>query len=370
MDGNLERWDTVVIGGGQAGLATGYHLKRRGVSFVILDEQANVGDAWRTRWDSLRLFTPAWLDGLPGMPFPARRWDFPTKDEMADYLVEYVERFELPIRTGVTVERLERHDGSFSMTTNRGPIVADRVIVATGANRVPKVPPFAADLDPAIVQMHSSEYRNPSQLRSGRALVVGVGNSGAEIALELAGTHRTILAGKPAGQIPVRHGTPAARIGFRVFRAFGHHVVTKRTPIGRRLLSKLLTHADPLVRTRIKDLLAAGVERVGRVTEVRDGLPVVEDGSTVRTDNVIWCTGYRRDFPWIDLPIFDEDGRPIHDRGVVREVPGLAFVGLVGQYSLSSDVLPGRLRDAGWAVDQIVTTVPTEPSFLTGAAAR
>jgi putative flavoprotein involved in K+ transport len=369
MDGNLERWDTVVIGGGQAGLATGYHLKRRGVTFVILDEQANVGDAWRTRWDSLRLFTPAWLDGLPGMPFPARRWDFPTKDEMADYLVSYVERFELPIRTGVTVERLERHDGSFLLTTNLGPIVADRVIVATGANRVPKVPSFAADLDPAIVQMHSSEYRNPSQLRSGRVLVVGVGNSGAEIALELAGTHRTILAGKPAGQIPVRHGTRAARIGFRIFRAFGHHVVTKRTPVGRRLLSKLRTHADPLVRTRIKDLLAAGVERAGRVTEVRGGLAIVDDGSIVETENVIWCTGYREDFPWIDLPIFDQVGRPIHDRGVVAEVPGLAFVGLIGQYSLSSDVLPGRLRDAGYVVEHLLADRPIAALPLAGTPA-
>ena len=370
MDGNLERWDTVVIGGGQAGLATGHHLKRRGVTFVILDEQANVGDAWRTRWDSLRLFTPAWLDGLPGMPFPARRWDFPTKDEMADYLVDYVDRFELPIRTGVTVERLERHGDGFSLTTNLGPILADRVIVATGANRVPKVPSFAADLDPAIVQMHSSEYRNPSQLRAGSVLVVGVGNSGAEIALELSRTHRTLLAGKPSGQIPVRHGTWAARIGFRVFRAFGHHVVTTRTPIGRRLLPKLLAHGDPLVRTRLKEVLAAGVERVGRVTEVRDGLPVVEDGSTIPIDNVIWCTGFRHDFPWIDLPIFDEDGRPIHDRGMIGEVPGLAFVGLTGQYSLSSDVLPGRLRDAGYVIEHLIADRPVAPLPLAGATSR
>jgi putative flavoprotein involved in K+ transport len=354
MDGTPERWDTVVIGGGQAGLATGYHLKRRGVEFVILDEQADVGDAWRTRWDSLRLFTPAKLDGLPGMPFPARRWDFPTKNEMADYLVGYVERFELPVRQGVTVECLEREGEGFRLTTNRGPIAADRVIVATGASRMPKVPPFAADLDPAIVQMHSSEYRNPSQLRSGSVLVVGVGNSGAEIALELSRTHRTILAGEPSGQIPVRHGTWAARIGFTVFRAFAHHVVTKRTPIGRRLLPKLLSHADPLVRVKTKDLETAEVERVGRVIGVEGGRPIVEDGSAVEADDVIWATGYRQDFPWIDLPIFDGDGRPIHDRGLVGEVPGLAFVGLVGQYSLSSDVLPGRLRDAGSVVERLM----------------
>jgi putative flavoprotein involved in K+ transport len=369
MDANPERWDTVVIGGGQAGLATGYHLKRRGVALVILDEQAEIGDAWRTRWDSLRLFTPAKLDGLPGMPFPAPRWDFPTKDEMADYLAGYVERFELPVRQGVTVERLAREGEGFRVTTNRGPIVADRVIVATGASRVPKVPPFAADLDPAIVQMHSSEYRNPSQLRIGNVLVVGVGNSGAEIAMELSRTHRTILAGKPSGQIPVRHGTRAARVGFTVFRAFAHHVVTKRTPIGRRVLPKLLAHADPLVRVKTKDLEAAGVERVGRVTEVRGGLPIVEQGNAIETDNLIWATGYRQDFPWIDLPIFDGDGRPIHDRGLVGDVPGLAFVGLVGQYSLSSDVLPGRLRDAGSVVERLVADRRGAPLRLAEVAA-
>lgn len=353
MDGTRERFDTVVIGGGQAGLATGYYLKRLGVPFVILDEQARVGDAWRTRWDSLRLFTPAWVDRLPGMRFPAKAWSFPTKDEMADYLVTYAERFALPVRTGVAVERLEREGDRFLVSTTSGRILADRVVVATGANRVPKVPAFAAELDPAIVQMHSSEYRNPGQLRPGSVLVVGVGNSGAEIALELSGTRRTVLAGHEAGQIPVRHGTRLSRPFFRAFRFVGHHVITMRTPIGRRVLPKLLAHADPLVRVRRKDLAAAGVERVARVAGVRDGVPLLEDGTTVETENVIWCTGYRHDFPWIGLPIFAEDGRPIHDRGVVPSQPGLYFVGLIGQFSLSSDVLPGRLRDAGFVAKRL-----------------
>jgi putative flavoprotein involved in K+ transport len=354
MDGTTERLDTVVIGGGQAGLATGYHLARLGVSSVIVDEQARVGDAWRTRWDSLRLFTPARFDGLPGMRFPADPWSFPTKDEMADYLETYAERFGLTVRTGVAVQRLERNDGGFALTTNRGRILADRVVVATGASRVPKVPPFAADLDPAIVQLHSSDYRNPSQLREGGVLVVGVGNSGAEIALELSAGRRTILAGAPSGQIPVEHGNRLpSRTGFRVVRFFGHHVVTRRNPLGRRLLPKLLAHGDPLVRTKLAHLEAAGVERVGRITGIRGGLPLVADDTTVDVENVVWATGFREDFPWIDIPILDGEGRPVHHRGLVDAAPGLAFVGLSGQFSLSSDVLPGRQRDAAYVAQRL-----------------
>jgi putative flavoprotein involved in K+ transport len=346
MDGTAERIDTVVIGGGQAGLATGYRLRKLGVPFAVLDEQARVGDAWRTRWDSLRLFTPAWVDGLPGMRFPDDRWAFPTKDEMADYLETYAERFAIPVRTGIAVERLTRDEDGFVLATSRGPIRADRVVVATGANRVPRTPAFAAYLDPAIVQMHSSEYRNPSQLRPGTVLVVGVGNSGAEIAAELARTHRVWLAGKPSGEIPVPHGSRRSRVVMRVIRFLGHRVVTRRTPIGRLALRKAEHRAAPLIRVKSKDLVAAGVERVGRVAGVDDGRPRLEDGRTPPIDNVIWCTGFRQDFPWIDIPIFDETGRPNHERGIVLSAPGLAFVGLVGQFALSSDVIPGVGRDA------------------------
>jgi putative flavoprotein involved in K+ transport len=292
------------------------------------------------------------------MRFPASGWAFPTKDEMADYMVAYVDRFELPVRTGVAVERLRRDGDGFVLTTNRGPIRADRVVVATGASRVPRTPTFASDLDPGVLQMHSHEYRNPSQLRDGPVLVVGVGNSGAEIALELSAGRRTVLAGTPSGEIPVEHGPGLpSRIGFRLFRFFGHHVVTRRNPLGRRLLPKLLAHGDPLVRTKTKHLEAAGVERVGRITGIRDGLPVTDDGTTAETANVIWATGFRQDFPWIDLPVLDADGRPRHVRGLVDAAPGLAFVGLVGQFSLSSDVLPGRQRDAAYVAKRLAAGV-------------
>jgi putative flavoprotein involved in K+ transport len=289
------------------------------------------------------------------MPFPAPAWSFPTKDEMGDYLERYAERFDLPIRTGASVDGLSRQGDRYVLTTGDRRLEADRVIVATGANRVPKVPAFARALDPWVLQMHSAAYRNPSQLRAGSALLVGVGNSGAEIALELSRTHRVVLAGKPAGEIPVRHGSRRSRPFFHVFRFVGHHVLTRGTPIGRRLLPKLEKKAAPLIRVKSKDLAAAGVERVPRVAGVREGLPLLEDGRVLEVENVIWCTGFRQDFPWIDLPIFDDDGLPQHERGIVPSAPGIYFVGLVGQYSLSSDVLPGTSRDPGYIASVIAS---------------
>ena len=233
-----EHVETLIIGGGQAGLATGYFLKERGRPFLILDAGERVGDAWRNRWESLRLFTPARFDRLPGSPFPASSWYFPTKDEMGDYLEEYVQRFDLPVRTGVRVERLAKEGGRFVMTSPQGRFEAENVVVATGACQNPKVPGFAGKLSPNITQLHSKDYQSPSQLREGDVLVVGVGNSGAEISKELSKSRRTLLAGKESGHLPVRHGSIPSRYGFRVFRFLGHRVLTKGTPIGRKMRSE------------------------------------------------------------------------------------------------------------------------------------
>jgi putative flavoprotein involved in K+ transport len=348
-----ERVDTVVIGGGQAGLAVGYYLAREGKQFVILDANERIGDAWRRRWDSLRLFTPARYDGLPGWRFPAPAWSFPTKDEMADYLEAYASRFELPVRTGVAVQRLS-HDGErFVVAAPGRRFEADQVVIASGAHGVPRVPGLAAQLDPGIVQLHAGEYHGPSQLREGSVLVVGAGNSGAEISVELAGSHPVWLAGPEVGEIPVRHGSIPARFVVRMLRFLGTHVLTVRTPIGRKVAPKLAHGATPLIRLKSKDIATAGVERVPRVVDVRDGLPVVEDERVLQADNVVWCTGFRQDFSWIDLPILGADGRPEHDRGVVRSVPGLYFVGLVFQSAATSDVLPGVGRDAKWIAREV-----------------
>ncbi len=342
-----ESFETIVIGGSQAGLTAGYYLAREGREFLILEANDSVGDAWRSRWDSMRLFTPAKFSRLPGMRIPgASEWSYLTKDEMAEYLEDYARHFKLPVQTNVSVDGLTKVDGWFVVTAGARRFEAKNVIVATGAHRIPRLPDFASELDPGIVRMHSSEYRNPSQLQEGDVLLVGAGNSGAEIAYELVESRRCLLAGKSPGQIPAPHGSLRFRPGFRVFRFFMHHIVRVDTRIGRKLGSQIATHAAPLIRRREQDLAAAGVERVERVSGVRDGLPVLADGRVVDVPNVLWCTGFRNDFGWIDLPVFDGDGQPQHYRGVVESEPGLYFLGLVFQYSASSDVLPGRGRDA------------------------
>ena len=343
---HLERFDTVIIGGGQAGLATGYHLAKRDLPFVILDANESIGDAWRKRWDSLRLFTTARYDGLQGWRFPAPALSFPTKDEMADYLEAYAARFELPVRTGVEVDGLSREGDLFIITSGNRRLEAKHVVVATGANQVPKIPAFAEELLSSIMQLHSSQYHRPSQLQEGAVLVVGAGNSGAEIAFEVSRLHPTYQSGRPSGQIPVRHGPAAARFFFPVVRFVGHHVLTLRTPIGRKAQPRFVSHSAPLVRVKLKDLAAAGVEQVPRTVGIEVGSPALEDGRVLDVSNVIWCTGFREEFLWIDLPIFDEKERPLHERGVVIGEPGLYFVGMPFQYALSSDVLPGVGRDA------------------------
>jgi putative flavoprotein involved in K+ transport len=288
---SAEHFETVIVGGGQAGLAAGYHLKRQGRPFVILDANEHVGDSWRARWDSLRLFTPAKYDGLPGMRFPAPSWSFPTKDEMGNYLEAYAERFGLPVRTSISVERISRIGDRYVVESGDRRYEADNVVVASGAHRIPKVPVFARELDARIVQMHSSEYRNPAQLQEGGVLVVGLGNSGAEIAFELSRTHAVSLAGKPAGEIPVRHGSFAARFVLPVFRFLGHRVLTRGTPIGRKVGPKLAAGATPLIRVKSKDLAAVGVECVARIAVVRDWLPLLEVGRFLDVQKVFLFSG-------------------------------------------------------------------------------
>jgi putative flavoprotein involved in K+ transport len=357
MDGTgSERFDTVVVGAGQAGLSAGYYLKRAGRSFVILDANQRVGGSWLNRYDSLKLFTPGFAVRLPGWRFRKRDTRYPSRDQMVVFLQDYAERFDMPVRTGVRVERISREGNGFAISTDAGPIEADDVIVATGANRNPRIPAFSTELDPSIVQLHSSEYRNPSQLSEGGVLVVGAGNSGADISLDVAGQHSTWLSGPDRGHIPVSIDTWFAQnVVFRIIRFFGVHVVTLRTPIGRRSKAKHASMGDMLIRVKPKQLLAAGIRRVGKTVGVRDGRPVLEDGTVPDVSNVIWCTGFRHDLSWIDLPIFGEDGEPRHERGVVAGQPGLYLLGLVFQYSAASDVIPGVGRDARYVVGRLLS---------------
>jgi putative flavoprotein involved in K+ transport len=335
---------------------------------VILDANDRIGDAWRRRWDSLRVFTPAAYDGLPGAPFPGDAHSFPTKDEVADYLEAYAARFDLPVRTGVSVNRLTMEGDRFVVVAGDHRFEAEQVVVATGAYQTPSVPAFASELDPTIVQMHSTAYRDPSRLRDGGVLVVGAGNSGAEIALETSGSHETWLSGRDTGHEPTRPGTVPDRLLMPAFWFLVSHVLTVRTPIGRKVKRTFLHRGIPLVRVRRKDLAAAGVECVPRTAGVRDGMPVLDDGRTLDVANVIWCTGFVPDFRWIELPIQDEDGHPVHARGVVRSEPGLYFMGLVFLHSLSSALIGGVGKDAEYIATQIASRAREDRSVVTGAA--
>ena len=355
---------TVVIGGSQSGLAVGYYLKQRGLPFVIVDQNDRIGDAWRNRWDSLRLFTPARYDGLPGMPFPGSPSSYPTKDETADYLEIYAREFELPVRTGVKVDRVSKARDRFEVSCGEHTLYAENVVVATGAFNAPRVPGFARELDECIVQLHSKEYRNPSQIQKGGVLVVGAGNSGAEIAIELALHHRTWLSGPDTGQEPARAGSHLDHL-ITPLMWFVATRLTVRTALGRKLRDHFTDppRGIPLGRVRRKDFAPAGIERVPRTTGVRNGYPVLENGRVLEVSNVVWCTGYAPHYDWIDLPLRTHNGLLIHDRGIVESCPGLYFVGLLFLYSLSSALLGGVGRDAKYIVEHIVSTRRRDSRF-------
>jgi putative flavoprotein involved in K+ transport len=289
------------------------------------------------------------------MPFPGSPWTYPLKDEVADYFEAYAARFELPVQTGVRVDRVTAGDGGYEVLVGARRIEAHNVVVATGTfGRTPLAPAFSRQLNPAIRQLHSSEYRRPNQLQAGSVLVVGASHSGTDIAYELATTHSTILCGPDRGEIPIRLESPAVRFVFPLALFLARHVVTRRTAIGHREMRQIRHHGAPMLRVKRDDLAQRGVERVlGRMVGVRDGWPVLDDGRVVETENIVWCTGFRQVFDWIDVPVFGQDGWSREYRGVVGEAPGLFFCGLCFQYAFSSMMLPGIGRDAGYLAGQI-----------------
>lgn len=341
---------TIVIGGGQAGLAIGYYLAQQRCDFVIFDAGTRVGDAWRRRWDSLRLFSPAVYSSLPGLPFLAPGTSFPTKDAMADYLELYAETFDLPVRCSQHVTALHKADHGYRVTTEDTQYTADHVVVATGPYHTPRIPSFAVNLDPAIMQVHSSTYRRPEQLPVGDVLVVGAGNSGAEIALELAATRPATLSGRDTGHVPV--GLAQHRLFWWLL---DHIMVDTRTPLGRMVQNHHRRRGDPLFRLTPKHLRNAGIKRVPRTIGVVDGYPELADGRMLEVASIVWATGFQPDFSWIALPVFDTDGYPIHDQGVVTAAPGLYFLGLPFQRTITSAAIGGVGKDARYIYEHMRT---------------
>ena len=354
-----ERLDAVVIGAGQAGLSVGWRLARQGLNFVILEANGRVGDSWRRRWDSLRLFTPARFNGLDGMRFPGPGHSFPTKDEMADFLERYATAFALPVRTGVRVDEVTRAGHGYRVRAGQTDYLADHVVVASASYQKPKIPGFAADLDPAIRQLHSSAYKRPSQLQPGSVLLVGAGNSGAELAMDLARSHRVWLAGRHPGHLPFAYdGGFAYHVAIPiVFRFVFHRLLSVDTPVGRKARPHFVAHGGPLIRVKPDALDRAGVARVPRVAGVVAGKPVLDDGQPLDVDNIVWCTGYQPGLDWIKLPVFDDTGRPRQYRGVAAGEPGLYFSGLPFQHSPSSTMIHGAARDARHVADEIAKRI-------------
>jgi putative flavoprotein involved in K+ transport len=361
-------FDVIIVGGGQAGLAMGYHLKQRGLDFVILDAEAEVGAVWRRRWDSLTLFTPASYSALPGMAVHADPDHMPRKDEVADYLVRYARHFELPIRHRERVVRLEQlPGGGFQVETTQRTYQSGQVVVATGPYQQPNIPAFAAQLAPEVVQLHSSAYRSPAQLPAdGDVLVVGGGNSGLQIATELAQRRRTWLSiGKQLHAMPERM---LNRSLFWWLEKAGFMSVTVESRLGRRSRTREFLIGKSVDACARED----GVLLLDRAVDGNGRAVITSSGKRVAISAVVWATGYRQEFSWVQAPIFDGGGHIVQRRGVT-DVRGLYILGLPWQHTRGSSLIGWVGRDAEHLAQQIaaqrgtpLAASATEPRVIAG----
>jgi putative flavoprotein involved in K+ transport len=339
--------DVVVVGGSQAGLAMAWHLAQQGLRFVVLEAAPELGQVWRSRWDSLKLFTPAQYDALPGMAFPAPVDTYPTKDPVADYLQAYATAFQLPIRLNAKVTELRRlDDGRFEVHTADEIFQARQVVVATGPFQVPFIPPMASKLDPSVTQVHSADYRNPQALPEGPVLVVGGGNSGFQIAEELAATRQVDLS--IATVYPMLPQRFLGRDLFWWLTRLGLLRVTVNSRLGRRM-----SRRDFVIGTNRRRLERKGVRFRPRLVDAEGRAVRFADHSLLEDVGVVvWATGYRSDYAWIHIPGVVREGRLVHRRGVT-EVPGLYFLGLSWQYTRGSALLGFVADDAAWLADRV-----------------
>ncbi|MBA2956165.1 SidA/IucD/PvdA family monooxygenase [Nocardioides sp. MAH-18] len=359
--------DVLVIGAGQAGLAIAYHLKEAGLRFLVADAAAEVGSAWRNRWDSLTLFTPAQYDALPGMTFPSPADTYPTAAEVADYLQTYATRFELPILLNTAVTRLARDGAGFAVHTTTGLLRARQVVVATGPFQTPVAPAIREALGRGVQQMHSAEYRNPDQVGPGQVLVVGAGNSGRQIALELAASHEVTLAvGTEALQLPQR------MFGRDLFWwLLKSRLLTKSADT--RVARRMRARGDLVIGSPLEDLREAGVDIRPRLIAANDDEVTFADGSRSLPATVVWATGFRPDYSWIDIPDVVTEQGVDHERGITP-VQGLTFIGLPWQHTRGSALLGFVRHDAAWLARRIIAAAnhrgdAEQPGDFAGASA-
>jgi len=346
--------EVVVVGGGQAGLAIGYLLAQQGRKFVILEAADQPADAWRTRWESLKLFTPARYSSLPGLPFPGDPDAYPGRDDIAAYLTEYAQHFALPVVLSSRVRAIRRADDRYRVELEDRSYTADQVVVATGPFQVPFVPAIADDLGQHVFQIHSTGYRAPADLPDGRVLVVGGGNTGFQIAEELSATREVHLAiGSRQTPLPQRI---LGRDLFWYLEKIGAMRKSTDTRIGRRLEGR-----DTLIGSNPRTLRKRhGVRLHPRAVEASGRSVRFSDGSELDVSAVIWATGFRNDHSWIDAPIFDDRHRVVHRRGVT-DSPGLYFLGLTWQYTRGSALIGWVAEDAAYIADQIHTFLTARP---------
>lgn len=345
------KYDVIVIGAGQAGLSMGYFLQKSHVTFLIIDKRKNIGDVWRERYDSLILFTPRSHSTLPGFPFEGEQNDYPTKDEVSEYLLSYAKEFSLPLQLNTKVESLQKVGNDFVINTDKGKYVSKNVVVATGPFQTPFVPDISMDLSDKVYQIHSSHYQNPKQLKDGSVLIVGGGNSGAQIAVELSKEGRDVYlsVGHKMKFFPQVMWRKNIFWWFQKLGLLQAHIDTK---IGQ-FLSR---QPDPIFGRELKELLK--MKRVilkPRSITIENDKVMFEDVSQAKVNNIIWSTGFKTDYTWIEIGnVINGSGKPIHNRGVTS-VNGLYFLGLPWQYRRGSGLLYGVGKDAAYLARKIIT---------------
>ena len=404
-----EHCDIVVIGAGQAGLATSYYLTEAGCNHVVL-ERDRVGERWRSeRWDSFTLVTPNVMSRLPGFPYEGDDSDgFLTRDEVVEYLDAYVDRFDPPLRTGVEALAVRRHDAGYTVETTDTTYETTNVVVATGPFQRPRIPEFGAEFPSSVRQLHTSEYRNPDQLDSGGVLVVGSGQSGTQIATELHESGRDVyLSVGKAAKAPRRYRGKDIVRWMVALGGLEAVVDSLDSPADRFAPNPYVSGKDGGQEIDLIELAADGMTLLGRAERVEDGRLVVAgdlkenlrnayrfyagmlekiddlietegidapdpefvprnpeeisvervreldlEAANVRT--VIWATGFQFDFDWVEPATFDEYGYPVHDRGVT-DTPGLYFLGLPWLHTAGSSLLFGVGGDAEHVTDHILS---------------